>query len=284
MTAAALLAALAAVAGVLAAWNAVAAIERARVVAAVGRLVAPLVAASWEGREPTPPERRRLALVAAGTLLAAGWLLGGILVGLGLAVGGPWAVALALRSRRRRYHAELRRAAPLVARALADALAGGHSVRGALMSVARGVSVGGPAGAELAAAAGRLELGEPTPMALERLRRRAAVRPFDTLVAAILVQRQAGGDLARLLRGLAAALEEASRLEGEARAATAQARFTGLLVSVLPLGAAGLAELGSPGYLESLMSAPLTAWLLGCALGFQLLALFLISRIARVEG
>ena len=37
------------------------------------------------------------------------------------------------------------------------------------------------------------------------------------------------------------------RLEGDARAATAQARFTGLLVSVLPLAAAGLAELGSPG-------------------------------------
>jgi tight adherence protein B len=117
---------------------------------------------------------------------------------------------------------------------------------------------------------------------LERLRRRAGVRAFDTIVAAILVQSDAGGDLARLLRELAGALEEAMRLEGDARTATAQARFTGLLVSVLPLAAAALAELGSPGYLGSLFRSPLTAWLLGCALAFQLGALGLIARIARV--
>jgi tight adherence protein B len=197
-------------------------------------------------------------------------------------VGGPWAAAAALRARRRRYRAELQRAAPLLARALADALAGGHSVRGALLTVARTGAITGTAGAELRDVAARLDLGAPTVDVLEGLRRRASVRPFDTLVAAILVQDRAGGDLARLLRGLAAAVEEASRLEGDARTATAQARFTGLLVSVLPLGAAALAELASPGYLASLMGAPLTAWLLGCALGCQLAALVLIGRIARV--
>jgi hypothetical protein len=49
------------------------------------------------------------------------------------------------------------------------------------------------------------------------------------------------------------------------------------------LAAAALAELGSPGYLGSLFRAPLTAWLLGCAAAFQLAALGLIARIARVE-
>jgi hypothetical protein len=68
--------------------------------------------------------------------------------------------------------------------------------------------------------------------------------PFKELEQTDAVQ--AGGDLARLLRELARALEEAMRLEGDARTATAQARFTGLLVSVLPLAAAALAELGSP--------------------------------------
>jgi tight adherence protein B len=275
---------LAAALAVFATWDALAAVERSAASALAARLAAPLQRAGREGREPTAPERRRLALLAAGALLAGGWILGGLVPGVGLAVAGPWVAAAALRARRRRYRADVRRGAPLVARALADALAGGHSVRGAMTAAAQGGGVPGAAGAELRRAAGRLELGEPTAAVLDRLRRRARVPPFDTIVAAILVQGRAGGDLARLLRELAAALEDAMRLEADARAATAQARFTGLLISVLPLGAAALAELGSPGYLGSLLSAPLTAWLLGCAVLFQLGALVLISRIARVAG
>jgi tight adherence protein B len=265
-------------------WEALAAIERTAVSALVARLAAPLRRARLEGREATAPERRRLAVVAAAVLLAGGWLIGGPATGVGIAVAGPWVVTAALRARRRRYRAELRRGAPLVARALGDALAGGHSVRGALTAVARAGTLGGATQAELRAVAARLALGEPTAGVLQRLRRRAGVAPFDTIVAAILVQGRAGGDLARLLRELAASLEEAARLEADARASTAQARFTGLLVSALPLGAAALAELGSPGYLGSLMRAPLTAWLLGCAVAFQVGALVLISRIARVRA
>jgi tight adherence protein B len=282
MTAGTPLAAAAGALAVFAAWDALAAVERSTLAAVGARMLAPLARAGREGRQPTAPERRRLALVAAGALALAGWLLGGVVTGAVLAVGGPWAAMAAVRARRRRYRAALRGEAPVVARALADALAGGHSVRGALTAAAGGGGVTGAAGLELRAAAARLELGEPTSEVLERLRRRAGVRAFDTIVAAILVQSGAGGDLARLLRELAGALEESMRLEGDARTATAQARFTGLLVSVLPLAAAALAELGSPGYLGSLFRAPLTAWLLGCALAFQLGALGLIARIARV--
>lgn len=287
MSRAALLAALAAVAGVLAAWNALAAVERGRAAAALSRLVEPLRRAGGEGREPTPPERRRLAVLAAGGLGAAGWLVAGPLAGAGVAMGGPWVAVTLVRARRRRYAAGLGRAAPLVARALADALAGGHSVRGAVQAAADG-GVVGPAGRELRGAAGALALGEPTDDVLERLRLRAragaARGPFDTIVAAVMLQRDAGGDLAGLLRGVADALDEAARVEDDARAATAQARFTGLIVTALPVGAALLAELASPGYLSSLTRSPLTAWLAACAVLFQAGALLLIARLARVKG
>ena len=78
---------------------------------------------------------------------------------------------------------------------------------------------------------------------------RARVRSprLDTVVAACLLQRRAGGDLARLLRESARSMEEQSRLEGELRAATAQARFTGVLVVALPLGGARAGRAGQPG-------------------------------------
>jgi tight adherence protein B len=277
---AALVAAAAGACAVLGGWEALVALERAKVAAAVGRVVAPLGRARREGREPTAPERRRLVLVTAGTLLAGGWILFGPVGGVVLATVGPPALLAIARARRRRYLAELARGAPLAARALSDALAGGHSIRGAIGQAARGLP--GAAGTELRAIAAALDLGEPTEHALDRLRRRATSAAWDTIVAAILLTREAGGDLASLLRGCAQALEDATRLEAEARSATAQARFTGLLVMGLPAGAAGLAELASPGYIASLAGAPLTTWLVGCAVLCQLVAFAAIHRLARV--
>jgi tight adherence protein B len=143
--------------------------------------------------------------------------------------------------------------------------------------------VPGAAGGELCAAARALALGERTDDVLERLRRRAADPGWDTIVAAILLQRDAGGDLARLLRSSAGGLEEAVRMQADARAATAQARFTAWLVALLPAGAALLAELARPGYLGSLIAAPAARWLLGAAVVCQLVACALVRRLARVE-
>ena len=71
---------------------------------------------------------------------------------------------------------------------------------------------------------------------------------MDTLVAACVLQRRAGGDLAGLLRESARAMEDQARLEDEVRSATAQARFTAILVVLMPVGGGLLAELASPGW------------------------------------
>jgi tight adherence protein B len=279
MSAAAVLAAAAAAAGVLGAWECLATAEGTRIAARLASALGPLARARDEGRAPSTHERRRLGLLSAGALFAAGWLLGGPLLGLAAALGGPGAVVGVIRARRRRYQEELRRGAAPAARALADALAGGHAIRGGLGEIAP--TLAGATGHELRLAARALHLGEPTDAVLERLRLRAGCRAWDTLVAAILMQRDAGGDLARLLRGLAAALETADRLERDARTATAQARFTAWLVVGLPAAAAALAELAAPGFLASLVAAPLPATLATLALLLQATGLVAIHRIVR---
>ena len=279
MTPAVVLSFAAATVGVLGAWEALAAIERLRPATALGRAVEPRVRAGREGRTPTGPERRRLAWVSTGALAVAGWLAGGPGAAVLCAVGGPLAVAALVRSRRQRYSRELRAGAAGAARSLADAVSGGHSIRGAVTLAAGGVS--GAAGHELRAAARALDLGDPTPVALEGLQRRAADPAWDAIVAGILLQRDAGGDLAGLLRDQAAALDAADRIEREARTATAQARFTARLVLVLPLGAAVLAELAGPGLLAGLLAHPLSVWLVAMAAGLQATAIVAVSRLAR---
>ena len=115
----------------------------------------------------------------------------------------------------------------------------GHAVRGAIAAAgARGVP--GAAGRELRAPPRALALGEPTEArARAAAAARARARPGTRSSPAILLQRDAGGDLPALLRDLAGALEAADARERDARAATAQARFTALARrSALPVGAA----------------------------------------------
>ena len=279
MTGAPMLSFAAAGAAVLGAWEWLAAIERTRVAAAIERLVEPLVRAGREGREPSAPERRRLALLSAAVLLAGGWIAGGPVLALAAAVCGPAAAVALVRARRARYAREVAAGAPEAARALADALAAGHSVHGALAVAASGVR--GAAGGELRAAARALALGEPAEAALERLGARARSRAWDAIVAGILLARDAGGDLAALLRGLAESLDAAERAARDAEAATAQARATARIVLGLPVAAAVLAELGSPGLIESRLADPLPATLVAIAVALQAAAAIAIRRLTR---
>jgi tight adherence protein B len=279
---AAVLAGLAGGCAVMAAWEAIAAAEEERLVRAVGRWLKPALDVLRSGREPTSPERRRLVAVGALSLVAAGWLVAGPLVGLALGAAAPWLAGAVVRARGARRRDAIAAQAPAIARAMADALAGGHSVRGALAAAARGWGVPGPAGEELRIADAALELGERTDDVLRELARRAGRGPCDTLVAAILLQRDAGGDLAGLLRSPATALETRGRVVAEARSATAQARFTATLVTGLPLAGLALGELAQPGFVGGLLADPVTAGLVGCALGLQLVAFLCVRRIALV--
>ena len=249
---------------------------------ALAALLHAVVRLGSEGRDPGAVERRRLLAAGALAAFAAGFVTLGPLPGLAAAATGPWAVARLLRARRERYRRAVDEGAAVAAVALADALGGGHSLRGALAEAADAVP--GATGHELRRARSELAAGAPTEAALEALRARARSPRIDGLVAACLLQRRAGGDLARLLRGLARSFEDQSRLEDEVRAATAQARFTGLVVVLLPLAGAGLAELASPGFLAGLAQSVLTAWLVGMALVLQVVGGVLIRRLGRVRA
>lgn len=284
MSAAGLLAAAAAAFGVLAAWSALAAAEHGfgQLVAAAGpdgrlaRLLAPM-----RRGHASAGERRRLLLTGALCLLAGGWLLAGPVAGFAAAAAAPALAGRALAAGRRRRRERLADEAPAVARAIADALAGGHSVRGALAEAVGG-GVAGPARAELARLAGELAAGARTERALERWRARAAHPAYDALAAAVLLQRDAGGDLASLLRGLAEALEAQVRAEADARGLTSQARFTALVVALLPLAGAVLVELASPGTVRGIVTQPMSAILVATSLGLQLLAALSVRRISRL--
>lgn len=240
----------------------------------------PLRRAGREGYAPSTLERRRLTVLGTGAAIAGGWFLGGTTTALLLAVAGPAAVGWAIGARRRRYRSAVERSLPEMATAIADSLSAGRSLRASL--TASVASLDGPPANELARLAGELELGSPTAAALERWRARMRSERVDAFAAALLSQRLAGGDLAGLLRRFADGAAERQRVVEDARSATAQARFTGLLVVAMPTGGALFAELLQPGFVGRLLASPPAAVLLVLALAMQLLGFAAIRRFSRV--
>lgn len=239
----------------------------------------PVRLARSEGTLPSDRERVRLQAASAVAGLVVGTGVRDLKAGLVMSVALPWLSLRLIAWHRGRYRHRLDEGASTAALVLADALAAGHSVRGALTLCGRGLS--GPIGVELRAVGRELELGGETEYALGRLRTRAGSRRVDLIVAAVRVQRRSGGSLATLLRQVAATLDEQDRLEAEARAATAQARFTSLVVVVLPFVGLLLAELAAPGMVARTASSAAGVWLLGVALALQVLGVAVIRRLTR---
>ena len=241
----------------------------------------PLRRASREGYAPSADEQRRLAVIGSGAIAGTAMLIAGPGPLAVAAAAGPWCVGVLVSGRRERYRRAVERSVPEVASAIADAISGGHSVRGALAAAAG--SLEGPASAELARVAADLELGASTAAALGAMRARLRSDRIDSLAMALLSQQVVGGDVAALMRRLAAAAADRDRVADEARAATTQARFTGLLVVALPAGAALFAEMLQPGFVSRVLTAPGSAALLAAAACLQLLGFALIRRLGRTE-
>jgi tight adherence protein B len=240
----------------------------------------PLRRAGREGYLPSRYERRRLAALGIAAAIFGGWFLAGPLPALCLAVAAPAIAGAAISGRRRRYRVGVERALPAVASAVADSLTAGRSLRASL--AAASTSLDGPAAIELNRVAAELELGAPTVAALRGWRRRMRSSRVDAFAAALLSQRLAGGDLAGLLRRFADGAAERDRATEDARAATAQARFTGLLVVAMPSGGALLAELIQPGFLARVLGSPPAAALMALAGGLQVAGFAAIRRLSRV--
>jgi tight adherence protein B len=221
-----------------------------------------------------------LAVVGTGALLAGGLMVLGPAPAPLLAPAGPALAASVLAHRRARYRRAVERGVPEVARAMADALTGGRSVRAAL--AAAGASLEGPPAVEMARLRAELDLGASAAEAVAGLQARLRSSRVDSLTAALLAARLGGGDVAGLLRRFGVASAERDRVAADARSATAQARFTGLLVVAMPAGAALFGEVLEPGFVARLLADPVAVTILAASAGLQVAGFAAIRRFGRV--
>lgn len=250
-----------------------------RIAAWIRSSFAPLWRAGEEGYLPTPAERRRIAVLAAVAALATSLFVSGFGPLVLLAAAGPPLAFALIRQRRSRYRANVENALPEVSGAIADSMSGGASLATALADADR--SLQGAAAKEFARVRVDLGLGLTTRESLGSLAERLRSERIDALVTLLLAGSASGGDLVLLLHRFGEADRSRRRTLKDAESATAQARYTGLMVVALPAGAALFAELVRPGFFGGIVSDPTSTFLLVAALILQVLGLSVVRRLGR---
>jgi tight adherence protein B len=126
-------------------------------------------------------------------------------------------------------------------------------------------------------------LGASLETALGNLLTRLPLIEARFFVAATLLQREAGGNLAEVLSRLANSVRDRLRLRGHVRAVSGQGRLTATILTVLPILVLIMLKVVSPSYLEGLTSDPFGRTLLGAAVVSQILGYVSMKKIVNIE-
>jgi tight adherence protein B len=220
-----------------------------------------------------PAEDRRLPAIPdfgwpwwPAVAAVGGWFLGGV-VAAGIVTIVTWVVGAAGRRRRtERLAAALSEQLADAVRSLAAGMRAGLSVPQAIAFAAGEGEP--PLAPTLARIVDTVGLGGAVDDALERWATDVGSDDARLVVGVLALHRRSGGDLPRVLDQVAATLRERSSAAREVRALTAQARLSGAILGLLPVGFFAFLWMTSRGDIEGAFDSPIgvVAVLAGLAL------------------
>jgi tight adherence protein B len=120
-----------------------------------------------------------------------------------------------------------------------------------------------------------MSLGVALQPALNNMARRVKSEDLELMVTAINIQSQVGGNLATVLDSIAFTIRERIRIQGEIQTLTAMQRYSGYVITLLPVGLGGILFLISPSYISAMLDKP--PELLGLPMGVVFFIVGLIS-------
>ena len=222
----------------------------------------------------------RLIAVLGG--FALGYLIQrDLLSGLILAVVGFYAPVLYVGMRKTRRLQAFNQQLPDVLDHLVGSLRAGYGLLQAVEWVGR--QLPDPAGAEFERVVRETRLGRSLEEALDSLSRRNDSDDLAMIITAINVQHEVGGNLASILEIAAHTIRERVRIVGEIQALTAQQRFSGYVLLVMPIALGVLLYIINPEY-EKQLFAPGATLCLPIGAGIMMVLGFIIMRkIVEIE-
>jgi tight adherence protein B len=186
---------------------------------------------------------------------------------------GLYAPRFYLKYRQRRRLRQFGEQLPDTITLLANSLRAGSSFLQGIELVTREARP--PISEEFERVVREMQLGMALQPALQNLVRRVASEDLELMVTAIQIQSQVGGNLATVLDSIAFTIRERIRIIGEINTLTAMQRYSGYVITLLPVGLAGILFLISPSYISRMLDNP--PEMLGLPLGVVFFIIGLIS-------
>ena len=164
---------------------------------------------------------------------------------------------------------------------MVNSLRAGYSVMQAMEAVASEMAQ--PIAGEFGRVVQEQQLGLSVEQALANMLRRIPSDDLDMMITAVNVQREVGGNLAEVLDSISYTIRERVRIKGEIRALTAQSRWSGYMISLVPVILSVVIYLINPDFMSLLFTnrcgwVMIAAGVLGIILGF-----IVIAKIVNIE-
>ncbi|MEE4119531.1 MAG: type II secretion system F family protein [Paracoccaceae bacterium] len=175
-----------------------------------------------------------------------------IMVAIGMGVGG---VYVWVNNKAKKRLAMIEEQLPDAVELMVRSLRVGHPFSSAINIVAK--EVPDPLGSEFGIIADEAAYGRDVSESLKALAERVDMQDMRFLAVAVTIQSQAGGNLAEILDGLAKVIRARFKLFRRVKAITAEAKWSGMFLSVFPLVALLGIVVIQPDYYDDVKNTPL---------------------------
>jgi tight adherence protein B len=210
-------------------------------------------------------------------LLVSGSPLVGLCAGAGFGYAPFWVVESQRQRRIRKITEQLPEALDFMSRVLRA----GHSLGTALRMM--GEELPNPLADEFRRCYAQHSLGQPLEDCLKDMTARVESTDFAFFVTAVVIQRQTGGDLSNVLGNISGMVRQRVRLVSQTKAKTAEGRFTGYILVAFPVIMFFLAYFMNPHYAGTLLHTESGRYLLGTAIGLEVIGLVAIRKITTIR-
>jgi tight adherence protein B len=123
----------------------------------------------------------------------------------------------------------------------------------------------------------------PLPEALKSFARRIPLLDGRFFVTAVLIQREAGGNLSEVLDNIASVIRDRFRVKRQIRVISAHGRLTGYVLVAVPPALALVLFLINPDHWKTLIGNPLGVRLIVLAIFLQITGTLIIRKLVRIE-
>ena len=180
-------------------------------------------------------------------------------------------------SRLNKFERQLPEALDLITRALRS----GHAFPTALQMV--GEEVAEPIAGEFRIVHDEVNFGVSLQQALTNLSARIPLTDLRYFIVAVLIQRDAGGNLTELLGNLSRLIRERLKLMSRVKVLSSEGRMSAWVLGVMPFALAGIMNLANPEFMSTLWTDPIGITIIKYMLILMAVGVLILRKIIQIR-